>query len=467
MRYPGRKMAWRLLQVLGLAAVLAILPGLTALQAQNTADVPATKAVLRLHNLDLQRTAFCHLAFLDDRGLAAAPIHEVEVLPRQTLSVDLAELPGMDRGEFSGVVDCTRRVTSVFFYGNDAEQIYAGYTGLEVGDAAAEWHILQAFTGHGGSGLASSLILQNSMRAPLPITVRFMETTGTDPVHEMALEPLPPLASRALDLADIPELQAWDQVRVEVTAAHPLVPLVFHHTASSAPQGFRSTLPRAAYVPAAQPARQFFIPARLIDFQGFSTEVLVLNPGPVAAEVEVEYPQFGPWVMDVLPGVVTPLPLPSFLPDAGYIATMQISSSQPVYILTQTAHVQGSMAALAATPAQGRKLSAPLVLRQAGGFSSVVICQNTGEVPTEIILEYVNHFARVKFVLPHHNLVVRVADEELLPSEFNGAMIMRSEQPIKCVVMQIRDDMPSRQDSDGNTRPLHHSLLIYESPVID
>ncbi len=409
------------------------------------------ETTLRLHNLNLQRTATCTLLFTDDRGSVVSPVREVSIAPRQTLNIDLSRQDAtVAAGELAGTVDCNRHVTSVLFYGHTAEQIYTGYIGMDDSRVSQEWHVLEAFTGHGDSGLATRIMIQNGTTDPVPATVQFLATDRRHLIHELELPPLTPLSAQEVNLAQIPALAAETGLRVRVQALQPVALLVFQDEA-----GAPDVPPRYTYVPSADQATHFYIPAQLVDFEGMSTDILVLSHTTEATTVTLNYPRFQTWSTEVQPGIVTPITLPDFMPKANYLTPVVLSSTHPVSVLIRTAHTQGSVAALAGTPHVGHKISAPLVLKQVEGFSSVVACQNTSDLPTEIVFEYVGEFARVKYVPAYRHFVLRVADEDLLPDTFNGAMIMRSDQPIKCFVLQVRD-------GQEQTAAAHRSLLIYE-----
>ena len=205
-----------------------------------------------------------------------------------------------------------------------------------------------------------------------------------------------------------------------------------------------------------------------MDFRGFDTEVLLLNPGAQVARVTVTYPRFGERQTEIDPGELRALRRPSFLPSTDFIAPMVIASSEPIYALTQTRRAEGHYATLAATTAAGTRINAPLVLKRAGGFSSVVVCQNVSEEATEIIFEYVGLFARIKWVRPHRNEIINLSEEQLLPDGFDGAMLMRSEQPIKCAVFQMRDAWLSAAPANSGTAPPPSpALLVYEGLAIE
>ena len=445
--------------------------GMTAasVRAQEAARQEAT--FLRLHNLDVQRISSCQLVFLDEEGLAVRAVHTVEILPQQIETVDLTTLSlplPRQGGEFSGLVDCTRRTSAVLFYGDAQDQIHTGYAGLHPADAAREWQILQAFTGQANQDGTSRIVLQNGVRETNTVEAQFIAGGSRDLVHALTVAELPGLASYSLDLAQIPELERHAEVRVRLVATHPLVALVFHTAAEAAGGSDPPSGPQTVYVPSPRAETRLFVPGRLVDFRGFNTEVLLLNPGTQVARVTVAYPRFGERQTEIDPGELRSLSRPSFLPPTDFIVPMVIASSEPIYALTQTRRAGGRYATLAATTAAGTRINAPLVLKRAGGFSSVVVCQNVGAESTEIIFEYVGHFARIKWVRPHRNEIVNLSEEPLLPDGFDGAMLMRSEQPIKCAVFQMRDallsDAPTSSDA---ARPPSPALLVYEGLAIE
>ncbi len=459
-------------RAVGLGALLwGLGMGMTASAVRAQADARQEATFLRLHNLDVQRISACDLVFLDEEGLAVRAAHTVEILPQQIATVDLTTLSlplPKQGGEFSGLVDCTRRTSAVLFYGDAPNQIHTGYAGLNPADAAREWQILQAFTGQANQAWTSRIVLQNSVRETNTVEAQFIEGGTRDLVHALTVAELPGLASYALDLAQIPELKRYAEVRVRLVATHPLVALVFHTAAEPDSVSVPLSGPQTVYVPAPRAETRLFVPGRLLDFRGFDTEVLLLNPGAQVARVTVTYPRFGERQTEIDPGELRALRRPSFLPSTDFIAPMVIASSEPIYALTQTRQAEGPYATLAATTAAGTRINAPLVLKRAGGFSSVVVCQNVSEEATEIIFEYVGLFARIKWVRPHRNEIINLSEEQLLPDGFDGAMLMRSEQPIKCAVFQMRDALLSAAPANsGAAPPPSPALLVYEGLAIE
>ena len=153
------------------------------------------------------------------------------------------------------------------------------------------------------------------------------------------------------------------------------------------------------------------------------------------------------------------------MPKGSYVASVVITASHPIAMQAHTRHANGSIAVLTATEQAGTKVSAPLILRRRDGFSSMVTCQNVGDRATEVIFEHVGRFARIKYVEPGHSITRHMAQENLLPNNYDGTMVIRAEQPIKCVVTQLRD--PSADEAAGTPAALSEaaeirSLLVYE-----
>ena len=444
--------------------VVALVP-VQAVQAQS-AELPQRFATLRLHNLHLQRTANCELSLRSAPGQGADFLHTVDVPPRQVVDVDLVALTATQGGEFSGIVDCSRPVTSILFYGDRTTQMYGGYTGIGPPDISNEWHILQAFTGT--TEHLSRIVVQNSSPNVNSVRLEFLDREQGELVFEMTLADMDAFSSRSVELSQIPSLQLGPDVQVRLTADYPIVPLVFNINANTSaawhPEAaYASAL--GVYVPSGRPLTEFYWPSRLVSYHGLNTDLHVLNPGSVPAQVTVQYLPFGSMETEVLPGVVTSLSAPDFLPE-GYIAPLVLESDVPIHVVTQTEHEGNRIAVHAGTSGQGRKLSAPLILKKAEGFSSLVSCQNTGLELAEVIFEYVNQFARVKVIKPGRNSLVDVGKDNLLPDSFSGAMIVRSNEPLKCVVLNLRDEL--LEASPYQTAPADlQTLLMYEALVID
>lgn len=422
-------------------------------------------ATLRLHNLHLQRMADCALT-LTSAADGEEILHAVQVPPREVTDVDLVALAAARGGEFSGIVDCTRPVASILFYGDRATRMYGGYTGLAPPDISNRWHVLQAFTGHGP--LLSRIVVQNGAQMPNQVRAEFRNLDDGSLVHVLAMPQIPGHGASALELEQMPGLRLTPEVQVSLTADYPVVPLVFHIDAGAGaawhPEAAYES-PLSLYVPSAQPQTLFHWPARLADFHGLSTDLLVQNPNTEPVTVRTAYPPFESAESVVAAGAVAELPLPDFLPR-GYIASLVMRSDMPVHLLTRTRYGEGRFALHTATAARGRKLSAPLALKDADGFSSLVACQNTGREPTEAIFEYVGQFARVKVINPGRNVLISVHKEHLLPEGYSGAMIVRAEEPLKCVVLNLRTDLLEESPTRPAVPELRH-LLMYEALALD
>ncbi len=436
-----------------------------ALQAQ-TGETPQRFATLRLHNLHLQRTAQCELTLRLSAGLGEDVLHTVDVPPRQVVDVDLVALTATQGGEFSGIVDCSRPVTSILFYGDRTSRLYGGYTGLAPPDISNEWHILEAHTGF--AEVLSRIVVQNSSPAVNQVHLEFRDMEQGQLLHAMSLEELEGHTTRSVDLSQIPSLQLLAAVRVRLTADYPIVPLVFHINANTAaawhPEAaYTSAL--GVYVPSGRPHTRFYWPSRLVAFHGLTTDLQVLNPGPAPAQVTVQYPPFGAVETAVAPGAVAWMPVPDFVPE-GFVAPLVIESTVPIHVAALTRYEALRFAVQTGTAVQGRKLSVPLVLKKADGFSSLVVCQNTGRALSEVVFEYVNEFARVKVIKPARNTLVDVGRENLLPDGFSGAMIVRSDEPLKCMVLNLREELLKTAPYQAGPAD-QQALLMYEALVLD
>lgn len=447
-------------------AFIALVP-VRGVQAQvEEEELPQRFATLRLHNLHLHRLSDCELTLRSAPDQGADYRHPVQVPPRQVVDVDLVSLTATQGGEFSGIVDCTRPVTSILFYGDRNSRMYGGYTGLAPPEISKHWHILQAYTGH--SELLSRVVVQNSSASVNQVRFEFLETHQGNVIHEVNIEDLQPYAAHSLELSQIPSLQLVPEVQVRLSSLYPIVPLVFNINANTSASwhpeaAYTSSL--GVYVPSGRPLTEFHWPSRLVEYHGLNTELKVLNPGPDPAHVSVQYPPFGEEGTVVLPGVVTSLLVPDFVPK-GFVAPLVLKSDVPIHVVTQTKFEVQRLAVQAGTSARGRKLSAPLVLKKAEGFSSLVSCQNTGMESTEVIFEYVSQFARVKVIRPGRNTLVSVHREELLPDGFSGSMIVRAYEPLKCVVLNMRQEL-LEEAPDRAVPEDQQTVMMYEALVID
>ena len=453
----------RLVLLLTLASI-ALVP-IRGVQAQ-TEELPQRFATLRLHNLHLQRTSDCELTLRSEPNEGADYRHAVKVPPRQVVDVDLVALTATQGGEFSGIVDCTRPVTSILFYGDRNSRMYGGYTGLAPPEISKDWHILQAYTGN--TELLSRIVVQNSSDAVNQVRIEFLESYQGDLIHEITFKEMQGFSARSVELSQIPSLQLIPEVQVRVTAEYPIVPLVFNINANISASwhpeaAYTSSL--GVYVPSGRPLTEFYWPSRLVEYHGLDSDLKVLNPGSVPANVSVEYPPFGEVESVAYPGVVTSLPIPDFVPE-GFVAPLVLKSDVPLHVATNTKIEAQRISVNTGTSARGRKLSAPLVLKKAEGFSSLISCQNTGLEPTEVVFEYVNEFARVKVIRPGHNTLVSVQEEELLPDTFSGSMIVRSDEPLKCVVMNMRQELFENQPYRAAPED-QQTVLMYEALVMD
>ncbi len=450
-----------------LLILLAVaLPSPRALQAQ-AEETPQRFATLRLHNLHLQRMANCELNLRTTSSQEEDFLYLVDVPPRQVVDVDLVTLTGTQGGEFSGIVDCSRPVTSILFYGDRTSRLYGGYTGLAPPDISNEWHVLEAHTGI--TEVLSRIVVQNGSSQANRVRLEFRDMDQGDLVHALTLEALEGHAAVSVELSQIPSLQLLPAVWVRLTADYPIVPLVFHIDANEGAAWHPEAVYVSAlgvYVPSGRPHTKFHWPSRLVDFHGLATDLQVLNPGSVPAQVTAQYPPFGQVETEVAPGAVAWMPVPDFVPD-GFVAPVVVKSDVPVHMAMQTRYDTQRFAVHTGTFAQGRKLSAPLILKKAEGFSSLISCQNTGLEPAEVVFEYANEFARVKMIRPGRNILLDVGRESLLPDGFSGAMIVHSlDEPLKCMVLNLRDEL--LEDLPYRDAPVdRQAVLMYEALVVD
>ncbi|MCY3659675.1 MAG: hypothetical protein OXG36_11750 [Caldilineaceae bacterium] len=472
---PGRArhtLVWRWtgLLVLCLAAAATVLSlqsrlGLAQTGSEPPANDLAYVSRLRIHNPDPAQVVACELTLIDGAGTEAGQSLAVRLRPRVTEIVDLNDLSDLATGAYAGYLDCSHAVSTVLIYGEPGDRIYTAYAGTDEQQTSREWQVLEAYTGFGNSEFATSIIVQNAGAEPNDLTIRFLSRRDGSLIHTISLSGLPAWSTTEADLVDFPALAEHETVRAEVASSGPSAVLVFHHDVGDDDNDSAFRFPRAAFVPSHATATRFAYPAMLVNYQDLNTTFQVLGMGSEPVRLSVAYPGFGTQEWELTPGRVTTIGRPGFMPKGSYVASVVITASHPIAMQAHTRHANGSIAVLTATEQAGTKVSAPLILRRRDGFSSMVTCQNLGDQATEVIFEHVGRFARIKYAEPGHSITRHMAQENLLPNNYDGTMVIRAEQPIKCVVAQLRNP-PT--DEDAGTVPVLseaaevRSLLVYE-----
>lgn len=463
---------WRwtglLILCLAVAATVSSLqprPGLAQTGSASPATDLAYVSRLRIHNLDPAEVVACELILIDGVGTEADQSLAVRLRPRVTEIVDLNDFPGLATGAYAGYLDCSHAVSTVLIYGEPGDRIYTAYAGTDEQQTSREWQVLEAYTGFGNSEFATSIIVQNAGAEPNDLTIRFLSRRDGSLLHTISLAGLPAWSTTEADLVDFPALAEHETVRAEVASSGPSAVLVFHHDVGDDNDDSAFRFPRAAFVPSHATATRFAYPAMLVNYQELNTTFQVLGLGSEPVRLSVEYPGFGTQEWELTPGRVTTIGRPAFMPKGSYVASVVITASHPIAMQAHTRHANGSIAILTATEQAGTKVSAPLILRRRDGFSSMVTCQNLGDRATEVIFEHVGRFARIKYVEPGHSITRHMVQENLLPNNYDGTMVIRAEQPIKCVVAQLRD--PPADEAPGAAPALSEaaevrSLLVYE-----
>ena len=420
---------------------------------------------LRIHNPDPAHAVICNLNLLDSSGTHAGQTQSVQLRPYVTGIVDFTDFSNVDAGAYSGYLDCSHAVSTVLIYGEPGDRIYTAYSGAESVRISNHWQILETFTGTGNTGFASSVIVQNATADPTDVSVRFLSRRDGSLIHFVDLLAVPAWSAHEVHLADMNAFDEHESVRTEVKSSNHTAVLVFHHDHPATDDNdtvFR--FPRTAFVPSPSMTTRLSYPAMLVNYQEMNTSLEVLGLGTEPVQLSVNYPGFGTQRWELTPGRVTTIKKPSFMPNGSYVASVSISASHPISVQAHTRHDNGSIAVLAATEYASTKVSAPLILRRRDGFSSIVSCQNLGDVATEIFFEHVGRFARIKYVQPGHSVTRQMTQENLLPNNYDGTMVIRASEPIKCVVIQLRDRV---EDNPPSTTQLSadaelRSILLYE-----
>ena len=463
--------AWRwtslLLLCLAAVAMMSSLPARPGL-AQTDSEAPVNSlshvSLLRIHNLDPEQAVACDLTLLDGTGAEAGPPRTVRLRPRVTEIVELSDFPHLETGAYAGYLDCSHAVSTVLIHGEPGDRIYTAYAGTEEQQTSREWQVLEVHTGSGNTGFASSIIVQNASADPSRLRVRFFSRRDSSLLHEVSVAGIPAWSATQVDLADFPALAEHETVRAEVASSGPSAVLVFHHDDTPG-TGSAFRFPRAVFVPSHAPATRLSFPAMLVNYQEMNTTFQVLGLGTEPIRLSVEYPGFGTQEWELTPGRVTTIGRPPFMPKGSYVASVVITASHPIAMQAHTRHANGSIAVLTATEQSGTRVSIPLVLRRRDGFSSIVTCQNLGDKGAEVIFEHVGRFARIKYVQPGYSITRQMVRENLLPNNYDGTMVVRADQPIKCVVAQLRDP-PDNHDAGAapvlSEAAEVRSILVYE-----
>ena len=454
------------LAAVAMAASLPSRPGLAQTDSAAPVNSLSHVSLLRIHNLDPEQPVACDLTLLDGTGAEAGQTRTIRLRPRVTEVVELSDFPHLETGAYAGYLDCSHAVSTVLIHGEPGDRIYTAYAGTEEQQTSREWQVLEAHTGSGNTGFASSIIVQNASAEPNRLTVRFVSRRDSSLLHEVSVAGIPAWSATRVDLADFPALAEHETVRAEVASSGPSAVLVFHHDDDTDPgTGSAFRFPRAVFVPSHAPATRLSFPAMLVNYQEMNTTFQVLGLGTEPIRLSVEYPGFGTQEWELTPGRVTTIGRPPFMPKGSYVTSVVITASHPIAMQAHTRHANGSIAVLAATEQSGTRVSIPLVLRRRDGFSSIVTCQNVGDKGAEVIFEHVGRFARIKYVQPGYSITRQMVRENLLPNNYDGTMVVRADQPIKCVVAQLRDPP---DNNDAGAAPVLseaaevRSILVYE-----
>jgi uncharacterized repeat protein (TIGR03803 family) len=216
------------------------------------------------------------LRFLTDAGQQVS--HQIVVPPFAHASLDPATLPGLANTSFSTVVEADQHIAVDRTMAWDASG-YGSHLETGVATPAATWYFAEGST---SGPFALFYLLENPQETAVTATVRYLRPGGVTPIEKTYA--LAPLSRRTIVVDDEGAELASTDVSAVITASAPIV-------AERAMYFTQGGVPFAAGHESAgvtAPALEWFL-AEGATGSFFDLFVLLANPNPSAATVQIEY----------------------------------------------------------------------------------------------------------------------------------------------------------------------------------
>jgi hypothetical protein len=425
-------------KVFGLIFVLVFFLGLVFTFSASAQPAPggAFKSVLRLQNMSSTDVASLTVQFYNSNGDLKHTTPSLTIDPGDVITIILDE--SVASGEYSAVVSSDQPLASIStFSDNDSS---AGYTGFNDAQSSTNWFIPGLYDDY--YKYFSNIYIQNVSETAVNATLEIFSPGSSTPVYSDTIENIPAKATRKWDQAGLAELSTNVFYSGKITATGNVVAIAnVYGSGSVQPQ-------LLSYNGYSIGATKWYLPVVLNNYYGWNASLIIQNVSDTTANVSVDYSTGYSKSYTIQPFSVRSIYIPQEpLPGgkSGLFGAVINSDANVVVMVNQGNDTNNSAATYNGFSGGSQKVFAPGVMKRNSLFSTSVTCQNIGDNPTQMKLEYSSStLSRTSPYIGVGETYLWYQPNETLPNGYNGSAVITSlnGENIACIVNQNTEDEP-------------------------
>jgi hypothetical protein len=382
-------------------------------------------------------SALIEVCFYDSDGNQKDCLSDFDPIePDDVLLILIPSDSHLGSGEYSAVVSSNQPLATLSdFSDEDSGAAYSGFN-----EGSTKWYIPGLHDNY--FSYYSNIYAQNTSSSFTDIQLEIYAPNNPTPVYSDEKINVPPYASVKWDLKGLAELESKQTYGGIITSNNNVVVIAnIYGSGSTAQQLYSYNAYKAG-------AKKWYMPSLVKNYYGWNASIIPQNISDKTAHIKVKFSTgysksytLNPYSSTTI--YIPHLPLPSGMKGL-FAAT--ITSDVDIVVMVNQSNKYNRASTYNAFSEGSTKVFAPGVMKRASIFSTSVTCQNVGEGPTRMKLEYSNA-PNAGSTSP----MIQVGDIHLwyqpissLPNGYDGSAVITSldNQNIACIINRNTEDEP-------------------------
>lgn len=415
--------------------LLVLSPGYSV-RAETIPGGPFTSTV-KLQNMGSVKAETVIVEFYDASGVKKYTTPSQTIEPGDVITILLPTDGTVASGEYSAVVKSDQPLASLSTL-NDSDS-GAAYTGFDSG--SLEWFVPGLYDNY--YNYYSNVYAQNVSTSPVDITLEIFAPGNSTPVFSDTKADVQPYATVNWEQKDLTQLVNNVFYAGKITGTGDVVAIAnIFGSGNVEPQLY-------SYNGYSDGGKSWNTPVVLNNYYGWNASLIIQNVTNSVANVSVNYSTGYSTSYSIQPLSVKSIYIPHEpLPSGRHgLFGAKITSDVDVVVMINQSNTYNRAATYNGFLVGSPKVYAPGVMKRAASiFSTSVTCQNVGNNPTRMEIEYVGQptAGSISPYIPVGGTHIWYQPNDPLPDGFDGSAIINSleNENIACIVNRNTEDEP-------------------------
>jgi hypothetical protein len=417
--------------------LLAVVPG--ALAAPPGPGGPY-KSAFSVMNIDPSMlAASCTFSLYNSSGTAVFTSSPTNVNYGDSMYVYMGDpaYSGIAKGSYSGVVNCDKQVAAVV--SQDDANSGAAFNGID--SPTTTWYAPGIYNNY--YQYYSNIVVQNATGSPVDIRVDIYAPGNAVAIKTQTATAVPGYASANFEQTGLPELITNVPYSAKITATGNVAPIVDIYGLGKVKYQLYS------YNPFSAGATKFYTPVIMNNYYGNYSAIAVQNVGSSPADVTITYATGQTWSgtipVNSSESRYTPI---DGVPDGSLTAaTVESTNGQPIVVVVNESNNYNRAATYSGFSSGSLNARAPFVMRRYSTYNTSVVCENIGEAPATMTLQYsgiAGSNVSDHSIAVYETYMFYQPIDPLIPDGFLGSATITSTQNLVCIVNEDANENPYR-----------------------